>query len=179
LHKLSGAIGNSTALTTADRATLTTDVGNALAGLGALQQKVPSDATCAAVAADAHTMVAGYRVFVVLSPQVHLTIAADTEMALANALEGLEPKIAERITSAKQKGRTTSAAESTFSDFQNQVKTAATSSSGVATPVLALTPASYPGSRQTLENARTSLATGRVALMRARADLRTLKADAR
>jgi hypothetical protein len=179
LHDLSAAIGASTGLTPTHRSTLTTDIGNDLAGITALQQKVPSDTTCAAVVADAHAMVVDYRVFVVLSPQVHLTIAADTETSVAGALAALEPKIAARITAAKQKGVTVRAPESTFADFQSQVTSAAQSSAGVAGPLPALTPASYPGCRQTLENARTSLTTGRVAIVRAHADLRTLKADAR
>ncbi len=179
LHDLSAAVGASTGLTSADRSTLTTDIGNDLAGITALQQKIPSDTSCAEVAADAHAMVVDYRVFVVMSPQVHLTIAADTETSVAAALAALEPKITARITAAKQSGVTVRAAQTTYSDFQTQVATATQSSTGVAGKVLALTPASYPGSRTTLENARASLSTGRVALVRAHGDLRTLKADAR
>ena len=179
LHDLSAAVGASTGLTSADRSSLTTDIGNDLAGITALQQKIPSDTSCAEVAADAHAMVVDYRVFVVMSPQVHLTIAADTETSVAAALAALEPEITARITAAKQSGVTVRAAETTYSDFQTQVATATQSSTGVAGKVLALTPASYPGSRTTLENARASLSTGRVALVRAHGDLRTLKADAR
>ena len=179
LHDLSAAVGASTGLTTADRSTLTTDIGNDLGGITALQQKVPSDTTCADVAADAQAMVVDYRVFVVMSPQAHLTIAADTETSVAGALTALEPKIAARITAAQQAGVTVHAAQTTYSDFQTQVATATQSSTGLAGTLLALTPASYPGSRPTLENARASLSTGRVALVRARGDLRTLKADAR
>jgi len=179
LHELSAAVAASTGLTSSDRSTLTTDITNDLAGLSALQQKVPTDTSCVAVAAVEHAMVVEFRVFVVMSPQVHLTIAADTETALAGALEGLEPKIAARITAAKQNGVTVRAAENRFSDLESQVGTATTSSAGVAASVLALTPASYPGSSQTLENASTKLAAGHLALLRARADLRSLKAAAR
>ena len=105
LHDLSAAVGASTGLTTADRSTLTTDIGNDLGGITALQQKVPSDTTCADVAADAQAMVVDYRVFVVMSPQAHLTIAADTETSVAGALTALEPKIAARHHSRPAGGR--------------------------------------------------------------------------
>ena len=68
-----------TGLTTADRSTLTTELANDLAGISALQQKVPSDTTCAERGRRRQAMVVDYRVFVVMSPQAHLTIAADTE----------------------------------------------------------------------------------------------------
>jgi len=178
LHALSAAVGVSTALTSSDRSTLNAELASAVAALTALQQKIPTDASCDEVATDAQAMVAA-RVFLFVSPQVHLTIAADTETQMAGALNGLEPKIAQRIAAAQQQGRTVNSAQATFSDFQNQVTTASQSSAGISSAALALTAASVPGSRTTLEHAQTSLASGRKALVKARADLRTLKADAR
>jgi hypothetical protein len=178
LHDLSSAVGASTGLTTADRSTLNADLSGDLAALTALGQKVPADTTCAEVSADAQAMVGDYRVFLLMSPQVHLAVAADTEAQMASVLMGLEPKISQRITAAQQQGESVGPAQDTFSDFQNQVATAAQSSAGISAAVLALTPASIPASRTTLVHARTSLLAGRTALVKARSDLRRLKEDA-
>jgi hypothetical protein len=124
-------------------------------------------------------MVADYRVYAVSSPRVHLTIGADDATTVSAALGNLEATITQRIAAAQAQGRTVKAAQSTFSDFQKQVTTATGSITGIAAAVLAITPASYPGSRPTLEHARQSLLTARTALVKARADLRQLKADAR
>lgn len=179
LADLLRAVAGASALTATDRSALTTDLDNELSEVQGLQEKVLGETTCAEVAADARAMVVVYRVYVVVTPQVHLTIAADTESAIVNRLEGLEPAITARITAARQKGETVSSAQATFSDFESQVASAAQSSAGVKAEVLAVTPASYPGCRQTFENARSALASGRTALKQAHADLHTLIDDAK
>jgi hypothetical protein len=91
------SVTGSTLLTPSDRATLTTDLANELAGITALSTKVPSDATCAAVLVDARSMVTDYRVYLVMTPQVHLSVAADSEAAVAAQLAALEPRVAGEI----------------------------------------------------------------------------------
>jgi len=49
------------ALSASDAATLSTDLANELSGVTALEQKVPTDTTCADAIADAHAMVFDYR----------------------------------------------------------------------------------------------------------------------
>jgi hypothetical protein len=179
LDALVQAVGTAARLTATDRSTLTTDLDDERAGLEGLEQKVPTDTTCAEVAADAEAMVVDYRVYLVMSPQVHLAIAADAESAIVGQLQGLEPTISARIAAARARGVTVAAAQATFGDLEAQVAAAAHSSASIAASVLAATPASYPGCVQTFEQDRASLESGRTALRHAHADLKTLIADAR
>jgi hypothetical protein len=179
LQALSGAVAGATRLVATDRTTLTTDLDNERSGIQGLVGKAPTDTTCAAVVADAKAMVVDYRVFLVMSPQVHLVVAADTEASITSQLQALEASIAARIAAAQAKGTSVSAPQATFSDFEAKLSAAAQSSSGVSASVLSFTPASYPGCVATFQSDKAALEAGRTALEQAHADLRTLKDDAR
>ncbi len=171
LGALSSAVSGANDLSAADRGTLTADVASEQSGIQALVAKLPGDTTCQAVIADGRAMVVDFRVYVVMTPQVHLTVSADTESALAAEMAGLEPKLQAAINSAEQAGRNGAAAQALFTGFQAQVVSAAQASSGISAQVLAFTPASYPGSWATFRADRATLDSGRVALHQADADL--------
>lgn len=179
LEVLGARVDSAKLLSTGDRATLTSTLAAQLAGIKTLQAKVPGDSDCTALVADAQAMVTTYRVFTVTSPQVHITIAADTETAIVAGFSALEPTIAARISAAQAKGVTVSAAQATDSDLVAQVASAAQASGGIASSALAITPADFSGSHQAFEADASALGTGRTALEQARTDLQALKADAR
>lgn len=171
LGSLQQAVAKAKRLTTSDRATLTTDLQNETTGITALQQKVPGDTTCAQVVADAKAMVVNFRVYVVMAPQVHLTVAADTETGVAGIFQGLEPKIQAAITAAKRAGRNVVQAQADFAAYKLLVIGAQNSASGIAQSVLSFTPASYPGCRSTFQKDQTSLHRGSEALHHADTEL--------
>jgi len=171
LGALSSAVAGAGDLSAADRATLTSDVASEQSGIAGLVAKLPGDTTCQAVIADGRAMVVDFRVYVVMTPQVHLTVSADTESALASKMAGLEPQLQAAIDAAEQAGRNGAAAQALFSEFEAQVAAATQASSGISAQVLAFTPASYPGSWATLRADRATLANGRGALRQADADL--------
>jgi hypothetical protein len=175
LGALSADVSGAKYLTPGDRSTLATDISNEQAGVAALQAKVPTDTTCAEVKADGQSMVLDYRVYVVMAPQVHLTVAADTESAVVTLAENtIEPKVKAAITAAVAKGETVSAAQSAFATAQAQLATAQSASTGVSATVLSFTPASFPGCKTTFVSEKTGLQGGQAALQKADADLKVI-----
>jgi hypothetical protein len=176
LHALTGAVAGGTALSASDAATLSTDLANELSGITALEQKVPTDTTCADAIADAHAMVSDYRVYVVMTPQVHLTITADSETALGGRITGLEPQITAAIAAAGNAGKNVTAANRALAGLESQVGAAEHASSPIPSQVLGFTPASYPGCWPAFKADVGSLHTGRAALRRADSDLHVIVA---
>jgi hypothetical protein len=179
LAALSSAVSGSTTLSAGDKATLTTDVANEQSGITALQGKVTADTTCAVVRQDGRAMVLDYRVYVVMTPQVHLTISADTEAALVGQLTGIEPQLQAAIAAAQAQGKNVAAAQAAFADLQSKVTAASQDSAGISATVLAFTPASYPACWSTFVSERGDLKSGDQALHAADRDAHAIVTDLR
>jgi hypothetical protein len=116
-------------------------------------------------------------VYVLVTPQVHLTIAADRVAYIATLFSPVEAKLQAAIDKAKAHGKNVAAAQAADDDLKAKVTAASAAVSGVPAEVLALTPAGYPGNRTTLEAARSSLQTARADLAAARADVTKVVGD--
>jgi hypothetical protein len=171
LTNLAAEVSKAADLSTSDRTTLASDVSSDTVGIDALAAKVPDDKTWAQLLADAKSMVVDYRVFTVMSPQVHLTIAADTASAIEQKLQTAEPQIEAAIQAAAAEGKNVAAAQTAYEGLVVQVSDAAADTSGVSATVIAQTAAGYPANAGVFLNARSNLEQARTALKTARADL--------
>jgi hypothetical protein len=174
LAVLTGEVASAKTLTPSDRSRLAARVAAETAGIDALAVKVPRDETWLQLGTDAKKMVLDYRVFVVMSPQVHLTISADTETAVESGMQKLEPGLEAAIEHAQAEGENVRPAKIAYAALVDQVDNAESDSSGVAVAVLATSPAGYPGNMTVFVNARSSLVQGRTALVTARSDIETI-----
>jgi hypothetical protein len=174
LNLLVSAVSSAGYLTSADRSTLQGDLSSELAGIEGLVQKVPGDTTCVQLHLDANAMVYDYRVYIVMTPQVDLTISADTASATVTTLQGLFPTIQAGIAAAEKAGKDVSGAQRTFSDLQSQVTGAQTDLSGVSVTLLAQTPAAAPGNKLVFQGARTSITNARTDLRAASTDVNAI-----
>jgi hypothetical protein len=174
LSNLTSEVTKAAHLTSADKATLSSDLSAETAGIDALAAKVPNDTTWAELQADAKSMVVDYRVFVVMSPQVHETIAADTATAIEQKLQAAEPQIEALIKYEQSQGKNVGAAQTAYEGLVVEVSQAAGDTNGVSSVVLAQTPAGYPANASVFTNARSNLEQARTALHTARGDLQTI-----
>jgi len=172
LGVLASRVSNAEYLISSDRSTLQGQISSASDGLKSLGTKIQGDSDYATLRADVNTIVTGYRVYVLVTPKVHIVIAADRISAIAKKLADVEAKIQKAIDKAKAHGKDTASAQAALDDMKTKVDAAASAVSGVPASVLPLTPAGYPGNRSTLEAARTSLQTARADLVAARTDAR-------
>jgi hypothetical protein len=179
LDALSSGVDNTANhLAAGDRQTL----GNAitqveLPGIQTLQSQVQQVTTCVGLRAVARSMVFNYRVYVVMTPQTHLTIVMDDETFIEGVLANLEPQIATVIQNAQAGGRDVTAAQAAFTDLKSQVSAAQGDTSGQAALLLAQTPAGFPGNWQVFLAARTGAANARTDLRAAYNDAEHIRTD--
>jgi hypothetical protein len=179
LDALSSAVDNTANhLSTGDRQTLGNDItGFELPGIQSLQSQVQQVATCVGLRGVARSMVDNYRVYLVMTPQTHLTIVVDDETYIEGVFVNLEPQIATAIQNAQAAGKDVSAAQAAFTDLKNQVSTAQGETSGQAAVLLAQTPTGYPGNWQVFLTARTDATNAHTDLRAAYADAQRIRTD--
>ncbi|GAA1647672.1 hypothetical protein ACFQY4_02035 [Catellatospora bangladeshensis] len=170
--KVSGvAIRNAARLTDAHQAALQKIIDADLAGLTELRAKVAAETTVEAVRADARSMVEDYRVYLLVRPQVHLTVAADVESAALTRLRDAHGKLAEAVAAAKAAGRDVGDAEAKLAHLKAELD--AVDLAGVADTLLAVEPGPDAAA------IRTKTGAARAAVRAARTHLRAALADAK
>ena len=148
-----------------------------LPGIQGLIPQVQAATTCAEVGQAAHTMVWSYRVYLVMTPQTHLTIAADQETSLEATFVSLEPTLATAIQSAAATGQNVAAAQASYGDLVSKVTAAQSETNGVSATVLAQTPAGSPGNWGVFTTARGSLTAAAGDLESAHTDALAIESD--
>lgn len=170
--KASGvAIRNAARLTDAHQAALQKIIDADLAGLTELRAKVAAETTIEAVRADARSMVEDYRVYLLVRPQVHLTVAAEVESAALTRLREAHGKLAEAVAAAKAAGKDVGDAEAKLAHLKAELD--AVDLAGVADGLLAV----QPGPDAAAIRAKTGAA--RTAVRAARTHLKAALADAK
>ena len=163
--------------TTADhKATLTSQITAASAGLTTLEAKIAADTDATSLDADCAMIVPDYRVYVLVVPRTTLVIAGDADLAAATGVTNLEPALKATIVAAKLAGKDTTAAQAAYTDLQTQVPAAQAAASPVAGEVIGLVPADYPGSTTTLKSASGQVRTATKAMAKAAQDVQTISA---
>jgi hypothetical protein len=179
LNTLSAEVDNSANhLTTGDRQTLVNDITTVeLPGIQTLLTQVQSVTTCPALRAIARSMVYNYRVYVVMTPQTHLTIVMDDETSIEGVFVNLEPQIATAIQNAQTAGKNVTAAQAAFTDLKNQVSTAQGETNGQSATILAQTPTGFPGNWGVFQAARTNATNAHTDLRSAYSDAQQIRTD--
>jgi len=173
LRALTTAVTAAQHLTSAHKATLTGLIQGDQSGLSALKTKVSGETTLAGVRADEQSVVADYRVYLLVEPKVRLTIAADVEDAVVARLREAADKLAAAIAAAKQAGKDTTQAEADLADLKAQTDAADAAVAGKADTLLAV--AAGPDANAI----KGQVAPVRDAVRTARTDLRKAVADAK
>jgi len=161
-------------LTSGDQLTLSSDLGNELSGIQTLQTQAEEATTCLGLRTIAQEMVDTYRVYLVMTPQVHLVIVADAATWASTYLASLEPTLEGAITAAGAAGKNIAGAQAAFADLEAQVTNAQSAVNGVVSDILAQTPAGYPGNKDVFVGARNSLTSAQADLHDADKDFHTI-----
>lgn len=147
-----------------------------IAGLTALKAKVGGETTVQAVKDDAHGMVVDYRVYMLVGPQVRLTIAADVATAATARLSGVADKLAKAIDDAKAAGKDVGAAQAKLDDLRSQLAAASSALAGTADTLLAVRPSPDADAMKAARTAaRTKLRDARTHLKSAIADAKAIR----
>lgn len=143
LDTLTTQIGAASRLTADHRNALLGKVSADRTGLTNLRSQIEADDDGATFRQHAQQIVTDYRVYLLLTPQVHLTMIADAEEEADAHLSIAADKLA--------------AAGKDVTAVRNDVSAAKAKIDPVVAQVLALAPSGYPGNRSTLTAARDAL----------------------
>jgi hypothetical protein len=134
------AVRNASRLTDAHRSALDAILGHDLQGLTALKAKVQAETTLEAIKADTQSMINDYRVYLLVGPQVRMTMAADVEAAAGRTLEKAYDTLAAAIETAEKAGKDVAAAKAKLAEMRAHLDNAKSTLDGVADGLLAVQP---------------------------------------
>jgi hypothetical protein len=176
LDQLTAQVNGAAHVSAAQKDTLLATIAATRNGLTGLRSEIAADTDKTELADDCRRIVDDYRVYVLLTPRVHLVIGADSAQSAVAALNSMVPKIDAAIAAAKATGIDTSAAESLLTDLKTKTAEADTLSASVLAAVSPLTPADYNAgtARPVLDHARADLAKAAADLVAARNDAREI-----
>lgn len=123
------------------------------------------------------SVVNDYRVYALVSPQVHLTRAADAAAHGISRLSDVDTKIDEAIAAAAAAGKDVTKVTADADAFTTAVAKVSTDISGMADSVSALTPADYNADHGVLDAARAHAQDARTDVKAARTVGQTVRAD--
>jgi hypothetical protein len=133
-------------------------IGTASSGLIRLKAAMDAQAAPAAMRVEIVQIVTKYRVYELLLPQVRLTIAADSVLALKPHFDDISANLTARISNARAKGKDIGSAQTSLAAMNTAVGNAVSLASPLPAQLLALTPDQYAaGTAAVLQAMRTGL----------------------
>jgi len=160
LDTLTTQIGAASHLTAGDKSTLVGKVSADRTGLTGLRSQIEADDDGPTFRQHAQAIVTDYRVYLLLTPQVHITMVAD-------ALEEADAHLSIAADKLAAAGKEVTAVRS-------HVDAAKAKIDPVAAQVLALLPSGYPTNQSTLTEARDALRSAAVEIKAGAAAARSL-----
>jgi hypothetical protein len=159
-------------LTSSHHSTLSGDLSSASSGLTTLNGQIQGATTLKQLAPLCKDIVDDYRIYLLRTPQVHLTIGGDAETAVVAKLQGIAPKLDAAIKAAQAKGQDVGNAPTLYADFTAKVADAAAKSNGASDQVIGLTVDGYNAgtAKPVLQTTYQNLVVGHGDLIAARQD---------
>lgn len=121
LQRLLTRIQNDKKLTTADKASLTSDVQSAISGLTALKTKIDADTDLATARADAKSIITSYRVYAIFEPKIRLLVTINNLQTTSTNMAMLATKIQGLLDTLKSQGKDTTNAQTALTDVTTQL----------------------------------------------------------
>lgn len=157
-------------LSDSEKQALISQVQAEISSLTSLKIKIDGETDLATLRTQVQLIVQSYRTYVLYMPKIHIIVAADKVISVADQITALTGRLQGRIDEAQAKGEDVVAMTAALTDLQAKVSDAKLQAEAAKTEVTSLTPTGYPGNKTTLQSARTKLKT-------AAADLRTARQD--
>jgi hypothetical protein len=172
IDQLNNRIAQSKYLTSVHHSTLSGDLASGASGLTSLNGQIAASTTLKQVGPLCKDIVYNFRIYVLRTPQVHLTIGSDAETAVVSKLQGVAPKLDAAIKAAQAKGEDVGQAPTLYADFNAKLADAASRSNGASDTVIALTVDQYNAgtARPVLQTTYQNLVLGHGDLIAARND---------
>jgi hypothetical protein len=155
-------------------ALISTDVN----GLTQLKNKIDTqDTTVAELVADDQSIVTAYRVYLLVDPKIHLTVAADRESVIAQLLNDVDQLQTAKVNALPPTAPGVADAKAALADEAPKLADAITRSGQVAAAVGALQPSGYPANKPVLQANLTTAQQVAAELAQCRADAERVRTD--
>lgn len=166
LGRLQAAVDRSQALTDAHETSLEGILASTTTGLQALRAEIDAATTVDGAREDVRRIAEDFRVYVLVSRQVSLVIAADVVAAGVVRVEAAADRLEDAIEATREAGRNVGDAPSHLAAIRREANAAARAVEGDVAEVLALTPAAWNAgdAKPVLDAARASVREAREAL---------------
>lgn len=119
---------------------LTTNINLEIEGFNNLKAKIEADTDLATLKTDVQSVTQSYRIYALVMPQVHISVAADRVATIINMMNSVGGKLQARISTAKVAGNNTAAAEAALTDLGSKLQSAQTHAQAAITLVAPLVP---------------------------------------
>ena len=168
------AVDNNKWLTTTDKSTSLQILNSDVPALTTLGAKIQADTTLSQVTADYKTIFTGYRVYLLVLPQIRLAAVGD------DLGTGVVPKLTdaqtrlENLLNGRDKGKDNPTIQAAMADLNTQIQAITQETDGLSATVLAYTPAQYDANTSILSPAHTAIKTARADAKTARQDIQTV-----
>jgi len=124
----------------ADKTTLAGQIQTQVTTLTTLKAKIDADTDITVLRTDVKSIIASYRIFMLIIPRGHIVAAADRMSTLVDDMTALGTKIEKRITAAQTAGKDVTALNALLADFTAKLADAKTQSQAAITKVVSLNP---------------------------------------
>lgn len=174
LHLAVSDVQDNRFISSSDKSTLLSTLDNDQSGLNALGAKIQSDTTASEALADYRTIFTGYRVFALALPQVRYAAACDdiTGTVLPK-LTDAQSRLA-ALLAGPDKSKDSPAVQAAMQDLAAHIQTITSSTNGLSSTVLAITPAQWDANHSILTGPKQTLRTARGDVRTARSDIATV-----
>ena len=156
-----------------DQAVLASYLKTDIAPLRQLDDKIQADTSVKQAGGDFSSVLRDYRVYVLVLPAA--TLASEADRATITAIPNLTR--ASSQAQSLQNPRNQAEVEPLVNDLNDQISTATTATSGLASTVLALTPTQWNANHNLLSGPKSAALTAVAALQRGRSDVAQILSD--
>lgn len=179
LQKLGTNVQAMIRLSSDQKARIDAMINTQISSLSALRAKIAAETDVDSLKADVKSIAQSYRIFMLVIPQGHVTVAADKIKTTADLMVTFSGKLSTRIADAQAAGKDTASLQSTLGDMNAKTADAKVQADAAIALVANLTPdtgdqAKAVANHQALVDARTKIQAGLKDLQQARQDARTI-----
>lgn len=175
LSKLLTRVQNDKRLSDSDKASLASDIQNAITGLNALKAKIQTDTTLADVKADAKKIVIDYKIYVIFEPKIRLLTTIANLQALSGKVANIATRLQALLENLKSQGKDVSKAQTLLDDINAKVSGINTKLADDKTKVLAVNISSTTSAHQVFVDVKKDLASVKADFAKIRNDIAQLR----
>lgn len=179
LNKLLTRIQNMQKISDTDKTSLINTVQDQITAMNNLKSKIDADTDLQTLITDVKSIVASYRIYVLVIPQGAVIAATDRVKIIADNMSTLASKLQARITSAQSAGQDVTALQSALSDLNAKVSDATTQAESAISEVSGLVPdqgnqTSFQANVKAMKDARKKIQAAQQDLVAARKDAKVI-----